>query len=149
MKTNHFYDANITGTPYVPQFAFLMEQYRSKTQCYFVEHCQVWKFPSAYDNLDGSIQIETLKDGQEFAVEGATIRAVHTPGHTDDHVVFYLLEDNVVFSGDCILGEGTAVFEDLFDYMNSLKQIEQMQPDVIYPGHGNIIQVIDFFFLLI
>lgn len=89
-----------------------------------------------------------MKDGQEFTVEGATIRTVHTPGHTDDHVVFYLLEDNVVFSGDCILGEGTAVFEDLFDYMNSLNQIERMQPEIIYPGHGNIIQVIIFFFLL-
>lgn len=105
------------------------------------EHCQIWKFPSAHDNLDTTLEIENLKDGQEFSVEGATVRAIHTPGHTDDHVVLHLLEDNAIFSGDCILGEGTAVFEDLFDYMNSLRQIERMMPDVIYPGHGNVIQV--------
>lgn len=103
----------------------------------------MWKYPSAQDNLNSSVKIANLKDGQEFMVDGATIKAFHTPGHTDDHVVFQLLEDNAVFSGDCILGEGTAVFEDLFDYMNSLHHIERMKPQTIYPGHGDIIQVRD------
>ena len=102
--------------------------------------CKLWKFPRSDEKEDyGDIKFNKITNEQEFVVDGATLRAIHTPGHTTDHVILYDASEKSVFSGDCILGEGTAVFEDLYDYMISLKLILQLNPSIIYPGHGNIV----------
>lgn len=105
----------------------------------------IWKYrrdaSDAPDNeLPSNLPLNWLTDGQEIKVQGATLKIHHTPGHTTDHVVLTLIEENILFSGDCILGEGTAVFEDLYTYMKSLNRILELKPNVIYPGHGNIIE---------
>lgn len=88
-----------------------------------------------------NVAIQKLQDGQELEVEGAKFKVIHTPGHTTDHCILLCDETREVLSGDCILGETTAVFEDMFDYMNSLRRILDEKPSVIYPGHGAIVNV--------
>lgn len=104
----------------------------------------VWKLPRSSNdrersNNENSIQWEPLSDDQVMEVEGAKLQIKYTPGHTTDHACLLLQDDNILFSGDCILGEGTSVFEDLYDYMQSLAKILEMQPKKIYPGHGPVL----------
>ena len=81
-----------------------------------------------------------IPDGYIFKVEGATLQSYHCPGHTDDHTAFVLEEENAMFTGDNVLGHGTAVFEDLAVYLRSLKLMEQQFSGRAYPGHGDLIK---------
>ncbi|CAK7222338.1 hypothetical protein SBRCBS47491_004831 [Sporothrix bragantina] len=93
---------------------------------------------------DASVQ--DIVDGQVFSVEGATLRAVHTPGHTTDHMAFVLEEDGSLFAGDNVLGQGTAVFEDLAVYLKSLARMRALYTEggkegrLLYPGHGPVVE---------
>lgn len=77
-----------------------------------------------------------ITNGQVFRVEGATIRALHTPGHSRDHMCFILEEENAMFTGDNILGHGTTAVEELGTYMASLRVMQDECCTLGYPAHG-------------
>ncbi|KAL4780400.1 putative metallo-beta-lactamase domain protein [Aspergillus varians] len=80
-----------------------------------------------------------IEDGQVFHVEGATVRAVHTPGHSDDHMCFILEEENAMFTGDNILGHGSSAVEELATYMATLRKMAAQGCVRGYPAHGIVI----------
>lgn len=80
-----------------------------------------------------------IDDGQTFKVDGASVRAVFSPGHTTDHMALILEEEDAMFTGDNVLGHGTAVFEDLGIYLNSLEKMRGIFGGRAYPGHGAVI----------
>ncbi|CAM9224971.1 unnamed protein product [Laminaria digitata] len=88
---------------------------------------------------------EGIEDGQLFRTDGATLEALHTPGHTEDHVSFLLREEEALMTGDMILGCGSAIFDDFESYMASLRRVLAISSardggfTRLYCGHGPVV----------
>ncbi|RMD83372.1 MAG: beta-lactamase-like protein 2 [Candidatus Dadabacteria bacterium] len=98
---------------------------------------RVWKKPAG--DRDRGLPVEPITEGDEIEVEGATLRALWTPGHSPDHLCFYLPQERALFTGDLILGAGTTVIPaegNVADYIASLERLLGLDISVIYPGHG-------------
>lgn len=82
-----------------------------------------------------------LADGDVVETDEGTLVAVHTPGHTMDHLCFHWPEAGALFAGDMFLGEGDTTWVAEYpgcvaDYFRSLERLRALPIDVIYPAHG-------------
>lgn len=138
-------------------------------------------------NPDGLIdpdRVLEIVDGQRFRVSSGSgndqcgggrggnveieIEAIHTPGHAKDHMSFLVTQSSdprevgAIFTADNVLGHGTAVFEDLSVYLDSLALMKRRVAESIaaagagagagaqgsdgvktrraYPGHGAVVE---------
>ncbi|MBV9330316.1 MAG: MBL fold metallo-hydrolase [Alphaproteobacteria bacterium] len=81
-----------------------------------------------------------LKDGERIEGRDWTIDAVHTPGHTSNHLCFSLQEEKALFSGDHVMGWSTTVVTppdgNMREYLASLEKLLSRDDRVLYPTHG-------------
>lgn len=86
---------------------------------------------------------DRLRPGQRIAAGGVELTAVHTPGHTSDHVTFFDPGSRSMFTGDAVVGRGTSFIDppdgDLVRYVRSLRRMLELDPATIYPGHGPVV----------
>ena len=87
----------------------------------------------------GGVKVVPIEDGEEIAAGNAVLTALHTPGHASDHLCFFLDSAASLFSGDNILGEGTAVIAppdgNMSEFMGSLRRLSELRIHRIFPGH--------------
>ncbi len=96
--------------------------------------------PFLRQRLDPSC-VQKLRSRETITTGGGnTLRVLFTPGHEDDHVAYYMAKGRVLFSGDTILGNSSSSVRNLKQYMTSLELMSRQRPNVICPGHGQIIQ---------
>tara|TARA_A100001011_G_scaffold399498_1_gene508435 strand:- start:16357 stop:17241 length:885 start_codon:yes stop_codon:yes gene_type:complete len=81
-----------------------------------------------------------LNDGDTVKGKGWTIRAIHTPGHTSNHMCYGLEENKILFTGDHVMGWATTVIVppdgNMTAYLKSLKKIINYKYEIFYPTHG-------------
>ena len=81
-----------------------------------------------------------LEDGQRLDDYGLDGRALHTPGHTLGSTCL-VVEERLAFSGDLVTSTGgphvqRAFAEDWAEIPNSVRRLQAVKPEWVYPGHG-------------
>ena len=81
-----------------------------------------------------------VRDGDLIEGDGWTILAIHTPGHTSNHVCYALREENALFTGDHVMGWSTSVISppdgDMASYLASLDKLLRRDDAIYWPTHG-------------
>jgi glyoxylase-like metal-dependent hydrolase (beta-lactamase superfamily II) len=81
-----------------------------------------------------------VPDGGEIVGAGWRFEAVHTPGHTSNHLCFALPDQGILFSGDHVMGWSTSVIAppdgNMAAYMASLDKLLGRRDAVYWPTHG-------------
>jgi glyoxylase-like metal-dependent hydrolase (beta-lactamase superfamily II) len=81
-----------------------------------------------------------IADGAQVTGSGWTLQALATPGHASNHVVYALIEENALFSGDHVMGWSTTVVSppdgDMTDYYASLEKVRARGFKTLWPTHG-------------
>jgi glyoxylase-like metal-dependent hydrolase (beta-lactamase superfamily II) len=81
-----------------------------------------------------------LRHGSKVSGRGWEAEAIHTPGHAPDHLCFYLPNQDILLSGDHVMGWNTSVIAPpeghMGSYMRSLELLMERKEPVYFPGHG-------------
>jgi glyoxylase-like metal-dependent hydrolase (beta-lactamase superfamily II) len=75
-----------------------------------------------------------LADGTGLDVGRMRLHVIHTPGHSDDHLCFRV--EDVLFTGDHIMGGSSVMVEDMARYLDSLTRLRGTGLIRLHPGHG-------------
>ncbi|MGJ3191214.1 MBL fold metallo-hydrolase [Paenarthrobacter sp. FR1] len=98
----------------------------------------LWR--AVFPDIDPDVAIA---DGAEFTVGGATLKAIHTPGHSPGSVSFHLPGETTLFSGDTLFQGGPGAtgrsYSDFPTIIESIRTRLLPLPEetVVRTGHGD------------
>jgi glyoxylase-like metal-dependent hydrolase (beta-lactamase superfamily II) len=85
-----------------------------------------------------------LGDQEVVRVGTLNVTAQFTPGHSADHLCFWLADDRALFTGDLILGRGSSMVTypegDVAAYLHSLDRVAALNPRMLFPGHWDPVE---------
>lgn len=107
-------------------------------------HVRFLKMPWPEHDAQWRVRWESVTDGEAVAAGDSVLTAVHTPGHSPDHLCFWEEEARQLFCGDLAWKGSTVVIPpsyggDVSAYLASLERVIRLSPAVMFPAHGPVI----------
>ena len=91
---------------------------------------------------EGVQRVDTIMEaGDIVSTDQGDLMAIHTPGHTPEHLSFIWSDRKAIFVGDLLIGAGDTTWVAEYpgcvaDYLRSLDRVRVLAPAVLYPAHG-------------
>lgn len=110
----------------------------------------IFNFPKVFYAHAGLVPgARGFSDGDKFLLGDRLLQAIHCPGHSPGAVCFYDVDSKALFSGDHLLKKITPnpllempssgrqrQFKSLIQYLDSLRKVEALEVEMVWPGHG-------------
>ena len=83
----------------------------------------------------------TLTDRMTIYLGKHTFQLIHLPGHTPFQLAVYVPEEKAIFTSDNVVHKTMPIITPqalIFEWMESLRQMQRLDAKVLVPGHGNI-----------
>jgi glyoxylase-like metal-dependent hydrolase (beta-lactamase superfamily II) len=99
------------------------------------------KFPWPGEDNRYAVEWRTLADGDTVSIGDEVLTALHTPGHSPDHLAFWIERTRTIFSGDLVIPGRSVMIHtsaggNLAQYLASLERLLALDALVLLPGHG-------------
>jgi glyoxylase-like metal-dependent hydrolase (beta-lactamase superfamily II) len=98
-----------------------------------------YAWPDAGHSHD--VRWRALVEGDDISVGDESLKVVHTPGHSPDHLAFWHDATRGMYTGDLVIAGGSVMIEasrggSLTEYLASLQRVLDFEPRQLFPAHG-------------
>ncbi len=100
---------------------------------------------SNVERRDPDVGWSWLQDGSIVDTDEGPLTALHTPGHSPDHLTLWHADSRTLFVGDMLVLGSTVVIPasiggSLSEYLRSLDRMSTLNPARAFPAHGPVIE---------
>jgi glyoxylase-like metal-dependent hydrolase (beta-lactamase superfamily II) len=102
------------------------------------------KMPWPDEDMQYFVPWRSIGDGDLLQAGDEQLRALHTPGHSPDHLAFWHEPTATIFTGDLVVQNSSVMIHwsrggDLGQYLTSLERLLALEPRRLLPAHGHAI----------
>lgn len=152
-------DAGVGHTEHLDALASHLEERHVRLRDVFVTHAhgdhiagaeaiaawypeaRFWKHPWREEDAKYRVAWHPVDEGDRMRAGGRELIALHTPGHSPDHLALWDHESRTAFTGDLVVAGGSVMIQasrggDLIQYLASLARLIALRPARLLPAHG-------------